>query len=148
MASLNSQPGDLGALARFLKVLWFSMAVSIALYWVIIEFALPPVTPHPLGLIKTVFQGLALAFGAAVLFLRFMLIGKLTSREVPEEAASQAAKLRMYYLLCYIFAEVVALYGFVLHFLGAARSEVALFFIAALALDVFCYPTSPSDVQA
>jgi len=48
------------------------------------------------------------------------------------------------YLVTYVLCEALALYGLVLQFLGFTLSQVATFYVAAIALMLFFSPRPPS----
>lgn len=137
---------DVAAAGRLLKILYFVLFGSVGLYWVVLEMIAPGLEPRDPGLVKTILQGLGVAMCAAVLYLRFGRIAPLLG---PSALGSSArlAQLRFLHILCYALAESVALYGFVLRFLGGSREDTALFFITSAALFLLCYPRLPQSLN-
>ncbi|MGH9863636.1 MAG: hypothetical protein ACRD35_09470 [Candidatus Acidiferrales bacterium] len=126
-----------------MKVLYFALFATVGLYWVVLEILAPGLEPRDPGIVKTVLQGVAAATAGAVLYLRFSRIASLLDASTPEPP-NRLAQLRLYYILCFALSEAVALYGFVLRFLGGTRQETALFFLGSAALFLLCYPRLPT----
>ncbi len=134
-------PDELATFKRFVKTLWFALFVSVCLYWPMLKFlpmnpatAPPPVVLQALTLV-------AIGSAGAVLFLRFNRIPAIWSRQPLESAALN--QLRTLYILCYVLAESVALYGMVLYFLGGPREQALWFFTGSVVLFLLCYPRAP-----
>ena len=147
---MNSHPppsADVAAVGRLLKIIYFVLFVSVGIYWVALEMLAPNLEPRDPGLVKNILQGLGAAVGAAVLYLRFSRIPAAIDPTAPD-SAPVLARLRMYYILCFVLTEAVALYGFVLRMLGGAREDMAIFFLAAGALFLLCYPRLPENLTA
>ncbi len=125
---------------KVLQILWFAFLVATAMYWMVMQMI--PANPQDVRAMGNVLMGVAGAEGAAVLYIRIARIGALLSRATPV-SSEEVAKLRVLYIVCFSLSEAVALYGFVLHFIGASRAEVAPFFFAAAVLLLVCYPRLP-----
>lgn len=145
---MNSHPqpsADAAAVGRLLKIIYFVLFASVGIYWVALEMLAPNLEPRDPGLVKNILQGMGAALGAAVVYLRFSRIPAALDPTAPDPAPG-LARLRMYYIVCFALSEAVALYGFVLRFLGGAREDAALFFLAAGGLFLLCYPRLPENV--
>lgn len=141
----QSSRGELAAFIRFLKILYFTLLASVALYWWVLELLAADIEPAERGFVTAALMAVAGGTAAAVLYLRFSLVAPLLRGPIGEPT-KQLARLRLYYILCYTLAEAVALYAFVLRFLGAGREESAVFFVAAVALFLLCYPRTPQTL--
>src|SRR3990170_6490717 len=89
----------------------------------------------------------AAIIGGIVLYLRFARLGPLLA-EASGDFGQRLARLRFHYILCYTLSEAVALYGFVLRFLGGSREDSIPFFLAAVVLFLLCYPCPPQPPAA
>ena len=125
---------------RVLQILWFAFLVATAMYWMVMQMI--PEHLRDVRVIRNVLMGVGGTLGAAVLYIRIARIGELLSKATPASAA-EVAKLRSLYILCFALSEAVALYGFVLYFIGASRAEIVPFFLAAAVLLLVCYPRFP-----
>ena len=138
--SHSSRP-DLAAFNRFVKLLWFVLFASVGMYWFVAGVIRvdPELTPPPL--VAQVLTLLAVGMGLGVAFLRFNRVPMVQSRLLTDPAALN--QLRTHYIICFVLAESVAVYGLALKLLGAPRDEAAWFFLGSAALFAFCYPKSP-----
>ena len=134
-------PDEFAAFNRFVRTLWFTLLVGVSFYWPMLGFLQisreeppPPAALQALTLV-------AIGSAGAVLFLRLNRIPAVWSR-LPLELAA-LTQLRTLYILCYVLAESVALYGMVLYLLGGPRDQAAWFFIGSVALFLLCYPRRP-----
>ena len=125
---------------RVLLIVWFAFLWTVAVYWIVMQFLKPQ--PGDVELLRNILLALGAAMGAAVLYIRVARIGALLSKATPASAA-EVAKLRSLYIVCFVLSEAVALYGFVLHLIGASRAEIVPFFLAAVVLLLVCYPRLP-----
>lgn len=125
---------------RVLLILWYAFLWAVALYWIVLQVI--ETEPAEVAFLVNVFLGLAGALGVVVLYLRVARIGALLSRATPI-SQEEMGQLRKYYIVCFALSEAVALYGFVLHFIGASRVQVAPFFVGAVVLFLVCYPRVP-----
>ena len=144
MNSPTPPAADAAAVGSLLKIIYVVLFASVGIYWVVLETLAPNLEPRDPGLVKNILQGMGAALGAAVLYLRFSRIPAANdpAASVP---APGLARLRMYYILCFALTEAIALYGFVLRFLGGAREDSAVFFLAAGGLFLLCYPRLPAS---
>jgi hypothetical protein len=110
------------------------------MYWMAMQMI--PANPQDVPAIRNVLMGVAGVEGAVALYLRIARIGALLSKAAPA-SASDVARLRSLYIVCFALAEAVALCGFVLHFVGATPAEIVPFFLAAVVLLLLCYPRLP-----
>lgn len=132
------------AAGRLLKILYFVLFGTVGLYWVVLEFVAAGLEPREPGLVKNILQGMGAAVGAGVVYLRFFLIPAALDAAAMEPA-QRLARLRLYYILCFVLTEAVAIYGFLLRLLGGAPQDAALFFLAAAGLFLLCYPRLPDN---
>ncbi len=146
MKTSNPPPVNVQAHSRFMKLLFFVMVSSVGLYAVVLKFVGQSPTPLPDG-VRTGTKVCALASALLVLFVRFVKIAAVLVPDMPIPAAERLAKLRTYFIVCYVFSESVALYGFVLRFLGSNIQEVVPFFVGSLFIYALCYPRLPSDME-
>jgi len=145
MNSHPPSPTDAAAVGRLLKIIYFVLFASVGVYWVVLETLAPNPEPREPGLVKNILQGMGAALGAAVVYLRFSRIPSAID-PIALDPAPGLARLRMYYIVCFVLTEVVALYGFVLRFLGGTREDTAIFFLAAGGLFLLCYPRLPENL--
>ena len=129
---------------RGLQVVRLAMLISIVLYFIIAAQIPAHIAPNPL--IFRVLALLAVANLGLVLFLRRIFISNPAEvlRSSPEDS-SALAKWKSGQLLTWAFAEAIALYGLVLHFLGFAILQVAPFFLAGALLIVIFAPNLPDS---
>ncbi len=137
----QTPPGDFAAFNRFVKTLWVALLVSVCLYWPMLGYLQTNRNEPPPPAVLQALTLLATANATAVLLLRFNRITAILSR-VPFDLTA-LPQLRTLYILCFVLAESVALFGFVLYFLGAPREQAAWFFIGSVALFLLCYPRTP-----
>lgn len=135
-------PVELAAFNRVVKVLYFTLLATVGVYWTVLELLAANIEPRDLGLVKTALLVAAAGTVGGVLSLRFGRLRPLLA-EAGSELTARLAQARTYYILCFALSESVALYGFVLRFLGASRAEAAPFFVAAVGLFLLCYPQTP-----
>ncbi|HXE75103.1 MAG TPA: hypothetical protein VNN18_05650 [Candidatus Xenobia bacterium] len=134
--------GELANLKRLVKVLWLVLLISVCLYWPVLGLVQieraepPPVVTQALML-------MAIADAGAALFLRFNRIPTVWLRQPLDLAALN--QLRTFYILCFVLAEAVALFGMILFFLGGSREQALWFFTGSVALFLLCYPRTPES---
>lgn len=138
----GSAPTDPAAFSRFLKILYFTLFGTVGLYWLVLDTVAANVAPREPGMEKTLLAALAAACGVVVLYFRFSRIPPLLA-EASGDFGQRLARLRFHYILCYTLSEAVALYGFVVRFLGGSREEAIAFFLPAVGLFLLCYPRLP-----
>ena len=143
----GSAPTDLAAFNRFLKILYFTLFGTVGMYWLVLEMLAAQIEPRELGFTRSGFGAAAAATGGLVAYLRFARIGAFLA-EVSGDFGQRLARLRFHYILCYTLSETVALYGFVLRFLGGSREDSIPFFLAAVVLFLLCYPRPPQPPAA
>lgn len=140
--SAESGQPDLQTTRRVIQVIYFAFLGTLGIYWMVLEIIQPETGTADLTLIRPLFLALAGALAAVVVYLRHFRIPALLAG--PSAAGTETiAKLRVYYILCIVLSEAVALYGFVLRFLGATRQDAGLFFLLAVVLFAVCYPRWP-----
>lgn len=138
----ESPPENVGAHLAFLKLLFFALLAGVGLYWLVLVLLIAGREPTELGAVRTAMQLAGVGAASLVLYLRFGRLPPLLE-EVSGDLPDRLAQLRVLYILCYTLAEAVALFGFVLGFLGGDRLESAPFFAASIALFLLCYPRAP-----
>jgi hypothetical protein len=139
-------PASVAVQAKFLKLLFFVMVFAVGMYAVALQVINPSSEQLP-DVVKIALEGCALATGLIVLFVRFVKIAGVLVPDTPIPAAERLAKLRMYFITCYCLSEVVAVYGFVLRFMGTSLMDAAPFFAGSLLLFALCFPRLPSDLD-
>ena len=90
----------------------------------------------------------ALASALVVLFVRFVKIAGVLVPDTPIPVVERPGKLRLYFIGCFVFAEPVALYGFVVGFFGPSLVDAAPFLAGSLLLYALCSPRLPSDLES
>lgn len=130
-----------------MKLLFFIMALSAVMYFPFLLIIRPKVESVP-GELKMGLEGSALVSVLIVLFIRFVKIAGVLVPDMPITTVERLAKLRTYFIVCYVFCETVALYGFVLRFMGSSLMDAAPFFAGSLLLYALCYPRLPSDLDS
>lgn len=139
--------GELRAFNLVIKILYIALFSAVGLYWVVAEMVASGLPPREPGVLRTALQAVAGVTAAAVLYLRFSRLGPLLGGSATEPNV-RLSQLRVLYILCFALSEAVAIYGFVLRFLGGGREEAALFFLAAGGLFLLCYPRAPDPFLA
>lgn len=129
-----------------MKHIFFVMVFSVGLYAGVLRL-IGQIAEHLPDGLKTITEGCALASALVVLFVRFVKIAAVLVPDVPIPTAERLAKLRVYSIVCCIFAETIALYGFGLRYMGSSLAEAAPFFAGSLILYALCYPRVPSDLE-
>lgn len=138
---------ELQTAKRGVIISYFVLFASVGIYWMVLEVLRPGTEANDLSVIKPVFLVLAGACAGTVLYLRLFRIPPLIENPV-EEVTRPIPKLRVYYILCFALCESVALFGFLLRFLGASRAEAGLYFVAAVSLLLVCYPRWPEALRS
>lgn len=132
--------------SRFAKILYFVLFATVGVYWAVAELVAPGMDASERGALKLILSLFAAATAAAVLYLRFARIPPLLENPTIE-TGRRLAQLRMFYILCFVLSETVALYGFVLRLLGASRADTNLLFGGAVVLFLLCYPRTPVGIS-
>ncbi len=138
---LQGQP-DLRAFKIFVRVLYFTLFAAVGLYWFVLEFLKRESELGEPGILEPVFGAVGAVTALAVLFLRFSRIPSLLAGS-SVETRQRLTQLRASYILCFVLAESVALYGFLLGLLGASTGDTLVFFLGAAVLFLLCYPRVP-----
>jgi F0F1-type ATP synthase membrane subunit c/vacuolar-type H+-ATPase subunit K len=114
-----------------------AMLVSIALYVVLVEMLPAKMPANPV--IYRVLTVLAAALVAGIFLVRKTFVYRAqTSLQDPK----LLARWRTGYLITYLQAEAIALYGLVLHFLGFSLLQISPFLIGCFLLVLFLGPRS------
>ena len=130
---------------RFLKTVFFVLVLSVLLYGVALKLVQIPATSRPPGNMNTGLMIVAGTTALIVLYLRFKKIGALLSPDVATPSPERLGRTQALFILCFVLSQSVALYGFVLGFMGAETRDVLPFFVGALVLFALCYPRLSSD---
>jgi len=138
----ESPLNDPAVFGRFLKLLYFILFATVGLYWMVLEMLAAQIEPAELGMMKTGLAAVAAILGGVVLYLRFSRIGALLTETIGDWS-QRLARLRFFYIICFTLSEAVALYGFVVRFLGGERGDAIPFFLGAVVLFLLCYPRVP-----
>jgi len=87
---------------------------------------------------------LAIANGAIVLFLRMQLL-PVAEEKMRLDSTDSVALQRWHTLqiMSFVFCESIGLFGLVLRFLGASRSQAAAFYAGAIILMLLSTPRQP-----
>ena len=131
-------------LLRFLKMIYFILLATVGMYWFVVEMLTAGKEPQDLGVMGTWLAAAAGATAVVVLYFRFSRIPPLLVTTAEGPSGERLAQLRIFYILCYTLSEAVALYGFLLRFLGESREGVAPYFFGSMVLFVLCYPRLPA----
>jgi F0F1-type ATP synthase membrane subunit c/vacuolar-type H+-ATPase subunit K len=137
----HGQP-ELRPFKMFVRILYFTLFATVGLYWFVLGFLKRESEMGELEILKPVFWAVGAVTALTVLFLRFSRIPTLLAG-TSVELGQRLAQLRASYILCFVLAETVALYGFLLGLLGASSQDTLVFFLASAALFVLCYPHVP-----
>jgi hypothetical protein len=136
------------ALLRFLRMVYFILLATVGMYWFVAEMLAAGKDAQGVGGMRTWLVGVAGATAVVVLYFRFSRIPPLLVTTAQGPSSERLAQLRIFYILCFTLSEAVALYGFVLRFLGESREGVAPLFLGAVVLFVLCYPRLPTDLMS
>jgi len=137
----HGQP-ELRPFKMFARILYFTLFATVGLYWFVLGFLKRDSELSEPGILEPVFWALGAVTALAVVFLRFSRIPSLLAR-TPVELGQRLVQLRASYILCFVLAETVALYGFLLGLLGVSSRATLVFFLGAAALFLLCYPRVP-----
>ena len=121
------------------------MLVSIGLYAFIAGRHGPVSKVVPLAFIYSIVV-LAASMAGAILLVRRIILkpAESTLAGDPENLAA-LNRWRIGYIATFALSEAVALYGFVLRFVGVGFRQVIPFFLAGLILMLFFGPRRPSN---
>jgi len=114
-----------------------AMLVSIALYVVVVEILPAKMPANPV--IYRVLTLLAAALVTVIFLVRKTFV---YPAQVRLEDPKLLARWRTGYLITYVLAEAIALYGLVLHFLGFSLLQISPFLIGGFLLVLFLGPRS------
>ncbi|OLC95567.1 MAG: hypothetical protein AUH86_11680 [Acidobacteria bacterium 13_1_40CM_4_58_4] len=130
---------------KMLRTLRIAMLAALVLYVFVGERV-----PHPPKPTNVVFYYaktfVAIAMIAAIFILRRIMVmrAEQTLGQNTEDFAS-LYRWRAGYIVTYALCEAIALYGFVLRFVGFSLSQVAPFYLAGFVLILFFAPRRPSN---
>ena len=132
---------DAKSVRRVLLILWLAFMWALVVYGIVMLEIEP--SAQEAGMLRTVMLAFAVTTGAAALYFRLARIGGLLSQATPL-SDPELGQLRTNYIVCFALSEAVALYGFVLYFLGSSRAEALPFLAAAFLLLLICFPRLPA----
>ena len=130
---------------KMLRTVRMAMLAALVLYVFVGER-----TPHSARSINVGFYYL-IALAAAAIVVGIFVIRRTAVLRVEQslfQNAQDFASLRRWrggYIVIYALCEAVALYGFVLRFMGFSLSQVAPFYVAGFVLLFFFRPRLPSN---
>lgn len=128
---------------RGLQVIRLAMLISITLYVVIAVLIPSHGNPNPL-IFRIV--SLVAVTNVGVLFVArrlFVASAADTLKSSPDNSAA-LAKWKTGHLITWAFAESIAIFGLVLHFLGFPMSLARVFFVAGFLLIAIFPPSRPN----
>ena len=137
----HGQP-ELRPFKMLVLILYFTLFATVGLYWFVLGFLKRESELSESGILEPVFWALGAVTALAVVFLRFSRIPSLLGA-TSGELGQRLVQLRASYILCFVLAETVALYGFLLGLLGVSSRDTLVFFLGAAALFMLCYPRVP-----
>ncbi len=129
---------------RTVRIVWVAMLVAALIYWWLPE----KLNVQPKDLDSTfygVFIGLLVAMLASIVILRRLTISKaepLIRSNSTDVAALQ--KWRAGQIVTVAMCEGIVLYGLLLRFVGATRSQAALFYGVGIAAMIVFWPKQVS----
>jgi len=144
--SLNQRGAmDPPQVVRTLRLVFAVMLFSLCLYPVVItqvhdSSMTPPDRTFQFGL---TLMGIVTA--SVVLYLRFVRIAGLYSPIEPMDDKTLATQAWTYYILCYVFSEATALFGFVLAFMRGDPKLYVPLYLGGMLLMLLCYPRHPAN---
>ena len=145
MKLTGSYPDSMESARKITQLVRAAMLSAIVLYGVILKMlpAHPESPPNPV-----IFNAIAvLAFVEIVvmLILRRIFVARASEvlRSQPEDTAA-LIRWRKGHLITYAFAEAIALYGIVLHFLGFPNVQASLYLLVGFFLILMSPPNRPS----
>ncbi len=135
---------DPNAVLRMLRIVFAAVLLSLLLYPVVILAMKDRPDAHLDHTFQMWIFAAGMVTGVVVLYLRLVRIPGIFSTSEPPEPRALAGQLLTSFILCYVFSEATALFGFVLAILrGDPRYYIPLY-VAGVLLMVSCYPRLPS----
>lgn len=133
------------AAVRLVQMIRIALMVSVVLYAIVGEIVAHPVAAAPASTFYFAITFLAIAMIVMIVVVRRWLV--VPAEAVLAQPGQDRAALRRWhagYITIYALSETVALFGFVLRFLGFTLSQVVSFYAVALVLMMFFGPRRPS----
>ena len=128
-----------------LRIVWAAMLFSLGMYVVVLvrvqNFSVTPLERTAQACIAL----MGILTGAVVLYLRFIRIAGLISSAEPIDDKTLASQANFNYLLCNVFSEATALFGFVLAFMHGDPNFYVPLYLAGVLLMLLCYPRLPAN---
>ena len=144
MPSDSPETLDLKKAQFVLRIVFVVILVTVCIYPALLHLMKDRPEGHPAAIFQQAILFAGMLTGAVVLYLRFFRIPNLFSSSEPVEPLQLARKAFLYFLLCHIFSEATAMFGFVLAFLGGDSKYYVTLYAAGVFLLVACYPIFPS----
>ncbi len=128
---------------RTLRLVFAMMLFSLCLYPVVLtQIHDSSITP-PDRTFQTIISLVGIVTGSVVLYLRFVRITGLFSPNEPMDGRTLAAQAWTYYILCYLFSETTALFGFALAFMRGDPKFYVPLYLGGVLLMLLCFPRLP-----
>jgi hypothetical protein len=139
-----SAPSHAAAAMRVLRVLQAAMLASVVVIAVIGELVGPP--ERQLGATLYILSAVALMDAGFVVFVRAAIIPR-AEHDLRQNLndAGLWKQWRTTYVVAYVVAESVALFGLLLRFLGASLGRIIPLYVIAAALIFFSTPRPPES---
>jgi hypothetical protein len=128
---------------RSIRIVGFVLLSTVPLYFLCAEFLVRSQERVILPAIKNALTLVALLTFLVVLLLRFRFLPDPSRATSPSEIANMAMRLRMVSMQGMVWSESVALFGFVLRFLGASRNYTLPFYLLG-AFGILLFLRSPA----
>ncbi len=131
-------------LLRLLRTVWALMLASLVMYAFVAKKLVPTAATAPpnhefqFGISFT-----GMAFAIVVLFLRFSRISDLLSQLGSTEFKLLARKIYATYIISFVFAEAVSLFGFVLFVMRGDPEYYLALYLGGVLLMLLCFPRLP-----
>lgn len=131
---------------KVLRLLQWSMLISILLYVAVGELVRPPlraINPS----VAYMFTTLAVALVGVIFVVRRTLVARpgASLAAHPEDVVS-LNQWRTGYIVTYALCEALALCGLVLRFLGSSLQQSAPYYIGGFVLILFFWPRQPENL--
>ena len=142
-------PNQYGAIdprqiSKKLRIMWAVMLFSLGMYAVVLKLFHNPLAPPPVRSVQLSITLMGIVTGAVVLYLRFVRIANLISPIEPIDDKTLAVQANFNYILCFVFSETTALFGFVLAFMHGDPKFFVPLYLGGVLLMLLCFPQLPA----